>query len=295
MNPKISEDCLVQFGGMSRRDELMGKLLSIRNDQLKVNELLLERALKVPVHLAIGHEAIALSVAETMAPFDQILLNHRNIHYQLALGVSLTQLVEEYQLSFTGVSQGKQGSMNLSVPKNKNVYTSNILGNNLGVALGVSQSMKIQKSDSVAWVVTGDGAIEEGSFYESLLCSRSWQLPLLVVVENNRWSLATEIGSRRIEIDLERFAKSLDVGYVHLAGNLLEDYILKLNAARDLAQSGRPVVVEVDLESLGGYFIEEASSTRYINYHAGAARIDSKGPIIKEDNSDPLFANGLAR
>lgn len=271
---------------------LKSELLRIRTAQLGINKLLSNNDFLVPVHLALGHEAIAISVAEAMSASDLILLNHRNLHYQLALGATLTELVDEYKLKFSGLSQGRQGSMNLTAPKNKNIYTSNILGNNLGVALGVAQSLKMQNPESVAWVVSGDGAIEEGSFYETLLCSSSWRLPLVIVVENNRWSLGTEVSSRRIEIDLERLAQSLDVGYVNLAGNRLDDYIPKLNRVRDLAKSGRPFVVEVELESLGGYFVEEATGRRYINYHAGSAKIDGEGPLILEDNIDPLFANG---
>lgn len=278
---------------MTLATHLKNELSRIRTAQLSINALLSNKEIPVPVHLALGHEAIAISVAETMSASDLILLNHRNLHYQLALGATLTELVDEYKLRISGLSQGMQGSMNLTVPKNKNIYTSNILGNNLGVALGVAQSLKMQNPGSVAWVVTGDGAIEEGSFYETLLCSSSWRLPLVIVVENNRWSLGTEVSSRRIEIDLERLAQSLDVGYVNLAGNRLDDYMSKLKRARELAKTGRPLVVEVELESLGGYFVEEATGRRYINYHAGSAKIDGEGPLILEDNIDPLFANGV--
>ena len=277
---------------MTLASHLRSELLRIRTAQLSINALLSNNEIPIPVHLALGHEAIAVSVAETMGASDLILLNHRNLHYQLALGATLTQLVDEYKLKITGLSQGMQGSMNLTAPKNKNIYTSNILGNNLGVALGVAQSMKMQNSESVTWAVTGDGAIEEGSFYETLLCSSSWRLPLVIVVENNRWSLGTEVGSRRIEINLETLAQSLDVGYVNLAGNLLDDYISKLNRVREIAASERPMVVEVELESLGGYFVEEETGRRYINYHAGSAKIDVEGPLILEDTIDPLFANG---
>jgi TPP-dependent pyruvate/acetoin dehydrogenase alpha subunit len=280
---------------MKREDYLQSELLRIRVAQLTLNKLLTAGEFSIPVHLAIGHEAIAVSVVETMGTSDLILLNHRNLHYHLALGATLVELVDEYKLKASGLSQGKQGSMNLTAPKNKNIYTSNILGNNLGVALGVSKSQKMQNAESVTWVVTGDGAIEEGSFYETLLCSSSWQLPLVVVVENNRWSLGTEVSSRRIEIGLERLTQSLGVGYVHLKGNHLTDYVSKLNGVREIAKSGRPIVVEVDLESLGGYFVEEAAGKRYINYHAGSAKINRNGPLIEQKNSDPLFANGLTK
>jgi len=248
---------------------------------------------KIPVHLAFGHEAIAVGVSAAMESQDKILLSHRNIHYHLALGATEEQLIQEYKLTTSGLAEGKFGSMNLTAPQNRNIYTSNILGNNLAVALGVAQTSKLNSKASVTWVVTGDGAIEEGVFYETLLCASSWNLPIIIIVENNKWSLGTEIKQRRKEIDLSELCTSLDAKFIELTGNDVSQYHDTLASARKVAERGVPIVVEVHLETLGGYSIEETSGKRYINYHAGKATITAENIelTISESDSDPVFVN----
>ena len=276
---------------MSAQCEDLNELNRIRNSQLLVNELIHKGEFQVPIHLALGHEAIAVSVSKSMAIEDQILLNHRNIHYHLALGATVDQLISEYQLQNDGLAGGQLGSMNLVAPQNHNPYTSNILGNNLAVALGIAQAAKMRSIKSATWVVTGDGAIEEGVFYESILCASSWKLPIVFLVENNGWSLGTEISERRIEINLEQLSHSIGCGYLKLSGNNVDDYVSSLKAIRQSILGNKPVIVEVLLTTLGGYYLEEANGRRYINYHAGKAKIQSKGIVICEDSSDPIFVN----
>ena len=278
---------------MRDRDELIREVLRNRQVQLQVNRMISNQEFKIPVHLALGHEAIAVGVSAAMESQDKILLSHRNIHYHLALGSTEEQLIQEYKLTTSGLAEGKFGSMNLTAPQNGNIYTSNILGNNLAVALGVAQTTKLNSQASVTWVVTGDGAIEEGVFYETLLCATSWNLPIIIIVENNKWSLGTEIKQRRKEIDLSEFCRSLNAEYLELNGNDVSHYHETLASARKFAEQGAPTVVEVHLETLGGYFIEETSGKRYINYHAGKAAISAENIelTISESNSDPVFVN----
>lgn len=273
--------------------ELATEVQRNREVQVRVNQLIANQEFKIPVHLALGHESIAVATAAAMSETDQILLNHRNIHYQIALGATDEELISEYRLAADGLAGGKFGSMNLTAPKNRNIYTSNILGNNLAVGLGVAQSGKMHSNDSVAWIVTGDGAIEEGIFYETLLAASSWKLPLVIIVENNRWSLGTEIQSRRNAIDIELLSKSMGLNYESLQGNDISTYFDLLRNCRKVAMAGIPVVVEVHLETLGGYFVEENKGRRYVNYHAGKATIQeiSEVFVIVENNSDPVFVN----
>lgn len=271
--------------------ELVDEIYRLRNVQLAINSEIVANKFKVPVHLALGHEALAVSVVEAMSDDDSILLSHRNIHYHLALGANQDELIGEYNLDSTGLAGGKFGSMNLNAISKRNVYTSNILGNNLAVALGVSMSNHLQGFENVTWVVTGDGAIEEGIFYESLLSASSWKLPIVYVIENNKWSLGTEINDRRTQIDLESFCNSLGVGYFELRGNNVVDYVRILRDARQSTRLGRPIVIEAHLEPLGGYYVEEELGSRYINYHAGKAKIEIDGNVLEKSDSDPVFVN----
>ena len=277
---------------MNVTNELSKGIQSLRSIQLKINESIIKSIFPVPVHLGLGHEAVAVAVVAALESTDQILLTHRNIHFQIALGATQQELEDEYLLKSSGLAEGKLGSMNLMNPEKGNTYTSNILGNNLAVALGLGLGAKVSVTGGVIWVITGDGAIEEGIFYESLLIASSLELPIVYVIENNGWSLATTIEERRVQLDLAQLTKSLSVSYSRLQDNNPHEYLKHLQTVREnVANQMTPHVVEIFVHSLGGFIMDEGKeSQRYINYHAGAVRVEPDNNGVFEENSmDPLY------
>jgi TPP-dependent pyruvate/acetoin dehydrogenase alpha subunit len=277
---------------MKQLVELESEILRLRSVQLEINKKLSDGVFMVPIHLGLGHEAVAVACVAALGASDTIFLTHRNIHFQIALGASLEDLENEYLLKPIGLANGKLGSMNLMNPRSGNIYTSNILGNNLAVALGAGLASSISRSADVSWVVTGDGAIEEGVFFESLLLSASLRLPIVYLVENNDWSLATRTDQRRIPMDLETLAKSISIEYTYLEGNSLDEYLLSFQNIRERVLSLQmPQLIEVRVESLGGFVTDVGQkSERYINYHAGPLRIEpGDGGVLVNNSSDPVF------
>ena len=274
--------------------KLAEKIKVMREIQLNINRKMLEGQFQIPIHLAIGHEAVAVCLAEAFFSQDKLLLTHRNIHFHLAFGATEEQLTNEYLLKSTGLASGKLGSMNLMNPKVGNIYTSNILGNNFSVALGVALSIKIKKQDGVVWVITGDGAIEEGAFYEAVLFASSLKLPIVFLVENNGWSLGTSISERRAQIDLCKFAGSMKVEFQSLKDNNVHNYLSVMSKTREIVvTTSQPQVLEIEVHSLGGFYVaEDQDSKRYINYHAGAIKTEpEKNGIFEKNSTDPVFAN----
>ena len=78
-------------------ETLSVKVLRSRYAQLIINERIRERTFNIPVHLALGHEAISEAVAAAMHSGDKLLCSHRNIHYQFARGATLFEILEEYK------------------------------------------------------------------------------------------------------------------------------------------------------------------------------------------------------
>ena len=118
---------------MGRKD-ILKKTVFLRLGQLLVNEMYKANKLKVPIHLAFGHESIAVAVDQVVQDVDQIVLSHRNIHYNMVRESRVNLEIDEFMLKDTGLAKGKLGSMNLVNPKKNIVYTSNVLGNNLPVS-----------------------------------------------------------------------------------------------------------------------------------------------------------------
>lgn len=238
----------------------------------KVNSLLASGEIKVPVHLAFGHEAIASALICTISAEDALFLPHRNIHYQFAAETNIDLVIDEILLKKSGLNGGHCGAMNMFNLDRRIIYSSSILGNNLAVAIGYAQGMR-NSGESITWVVTGDGAIEEGAWYEATLNATSLNLGCVFLVENNRWSLATSIEERRKDFDLSEFAKFLGIQYVRLDTNNAKEYCLALTNVSDSVKSNKaPAIVEVFLETLGGYNVSEGSNSRYVNYHAGGIK-----------------------
>ena len=244
---------------------------------LKVNEAIREKRFSIPLHLGLGHEAIAVAVASMKEPQDTIALSHRNMHYNFAVQPQGARILQEYLLLDSGLKKGDYGSMNLIQPENGIVYTSSILGNNLCVAVGIAKGNQINErrhgtASSVTAVVTGDGAMEEGAFYESLLMAKTSNVPMIILVENNGWSMYTQIHERRFDIDLNKLGDALSIPTYQLNSNDAIAYIDQLRDIRSRAiQESTPIIVEVSVHTLGDYWVEDPKR-RIINYHHGLAR-----------------------
>ena len=274
--------------------EIAREVLRIRLSQMIVNEKYKNGEFKIPIHLALGHEAIAVAVDSIMEEEDQLVLSHRNIHYNLARSKSLKPELDEYFLRKEGLAGGKLGSMNLANAERNVVYTSSILGNNLPVAAGLALGQKVRGLNGVVIVIIGDGAIEEGSFYESIVFLKSNELPSIIIMENNGWSLATRIEERRYNIDFQKLLESLNVKYVKLNSNNPYEYIEELVTLREQALNNKtPVFLEVGVTTLGSWYLktEEYPEGKFINYHAGPApTVELAGwPLIENSAEDPVF------
>lgn len=272
------------------------EILKIRIAQMMINEQYKKDKFKIPIHLAFGHETIAMAVNRTMENQDKLILSHRNVAYNLAREQKLKGILDEYFLKTNGIAEGKLGSMNLMNLSKGVIYTSSILGNNISVAIGVALSQKMKSQNGFTIVLVGDGSIEEGSFHESLMMAKSLKLPILIIVENNEWSMATRISERRCDIDLEKFTSGYGIKFVHLSGNNPLEYIEKLKNLRDYSMSNNePVCVEVDVTTLGDWRLktEEYPNGKFINYHAGPApsvELKTCPAVIESSTKDPVYA-----
>lgn len=269
------------------------EVLRLRFSQMILNDRNKAGDFKGPVHLALGHEAIAVAVSATMDDEDWLLLTHRNTHYNLARYRPLQAKIDEYLLKETGEAGGQLGCMNLYNEDARVLYTSSILGNQLAVGVGVALGNQVKKARGLAIVIVGDGAIEEGVFQESLLMMKTFRTPALIIVENNQWSMATQIHERRCPVKLDMYANAFDIPYYSLRGNDPYQYIESLRTIHSHAMATEtPVLVEVALQTLGDWRMktEDHPDGKFINYHAGSAPAVelTDWPVIRLSDADPV-------
>lgn len=274
------------------------QMIRIRLSQILINENYKAGKFKIPVHLEMGHEAIIVAVSNSIGLNDKLILTHRNCGYNLARLGKLRPILDEYMLKTSGLAQGRLGSMNLINPSGNIIYSSSILANGFPVATGIALADSLAKKEAVTFVLGGDGSIEEGSFYESLTMMKTLGVAVVVLIENNEWSLATKVSERRCPIHLDKICEAINIPYSSYSGNDCKQYCQNIESARSQAlKYSSPICLEFSVQTLGDYVSEPSSehpTGKYINYHAGpSSKIDIShcklGGILKESEADPIF------
>lgn len=249
MKTKISAQ-----GSDAKVEEIALDVMRLRHWQHVMNEEQKKGGLfKIPIHVSFGHEAIAVAVSRGMKSEDQLVLAHRNMAYNIARAGALKPVYEEYLASQQEGAKGRLGSMNLADRRRGIVYTSSILGNNIPVACGLAMAKDVCKEPGIVIVLVGDGSMEEGTFYESLVFAKSHRLKLLIVIENNDHSMSSTIAQRRCPIAVDRLCSAVDIPYRNLSGNDAFIYSDALQAARTEVDELGPACIEVHLKMLNNH------------------------------------------
>jgi TPP-dependent pyruvate/acetoin dehydrogenase alpha subunit len=141
-------------------------------------------------HTYIGQEADAAGIFSVTEPEDIVFSNHRCHGHFLAYGGEPYRLVAELMGKSTGLVGGRGGSQHIHW---RNFYSNGIQGGIVPVATGMALAEKIQATGKITLVFIGDGTLGEGVLYESMNIASLWKLPILFVLENNRFAQTTPV------------------------------------------------------------------------------------------------------
>jgi len=177
--------------------ELYKKVYLIRRTEEKIREHYMEDDMKTPVHLSMGEEAIAAGVVQALNAEDQIFGTYRNHGIYLAKTRETDKFFAELYGKQSGVAKGKAGSMHLSAPESNFLGTSAIVASIIPVAMGAAFANKQKNNGRLAAVFFGDGALDEGDFWESLNFASLKQLPILFICEDNGLAIHSPISVRQ--------------------------------------------------------------------------------------------------
>ena len=172
---------------------LLYQMKLIRRFEEKAAEMYTKSKIRGFLHLYIGEEAVAVGVVDALTPEDQILSTYREHGHALARGIDAGSVMAEMFGKQEGCSHGRGGSMHLFDVK-KQFYGGNaIVAGHLPMATGMALASKKQKRNSITCCFFGEGAAAEGAFHESMNLAALWQVPLLMVCENNLYAMGTAI------------------------------------------------------------------------------------------------------
>jgi TPP-dependent pyruvate/acetoin dehydrogenase alpha subunit len=232
---------------MSKHELLKGykSMLLIRHLEQQLVDFYLKNKVMSFVHFYVGQEAVAAGVCNNLAPEDKVFGNHRSHGHYLAKGGDPLALVAELLGRKNGCCHGKGGSMHM-IDKSVNFMGSTpILGSVVPIATGSALASKLSKKREVSVAFFGDGASEEGVVYESINFAALFKLPLLLVLENNLYSVMSKLKDRRSEnYNTEQIVTGLGAKYIKADGNDYLDVDARTKEALSFISSGIPVVLE---------------------------------------------------
>ena len=172
-------------------------LYRIRHVEEEIARVYPTDKIKSPVHLSIGQEAVSVGVCETLEPHDIVFGTYRGHALYLAKGGNLKKMVAELYGKVTGCAKGKGGSMHLIDTQAGVMGTSAVVGTTIPNAVGFAYASKSKGSKSIVVSFFGDGAVDEGVFWESLNFATLKKLPIIFICENNSYAIHTNTRQRQ--------------------------------------------------------------------------------------------------
>jgi TPP-dependent pyruvate/acetoin dehydrogenase alpha subunit len=170
------------------------QMLLIRGFEDLIQSLFLKGEVYGTTHLYSGQEAIATGVASLLEERDRVAATYRGHGHALALGVDPQRLLDEMLGRETGINGGRAGSMNVNSPGDRLIGSFGIVGGSIAAATGAALALK-RTTGGVAVAYFGDGAMNQGYFFECLNFCKVLKLPLLFVCENNGYGEYTPFQS----------------------------------------------------------------------------------------------------
>ncbi len=180
---------------LSREEELHAyrEMLLIRRFEEKAGQLYGMGYVGGFCHLYIGQEAVVVGMMMAIKPGDQIITAYRDHGHMLATGMDPKGVMAELTGRRHGYSKGKGGSMHMFSVE-KNFYGGHgIVGTPAPLGTGIAFANKYRGNDSVCVTFFGEGAANQGQVYESFNMAALWKLPVLYVIENNRYAMGTAV------------------------------------------------------------------------------------------------------
>jgi pyruvate dehydrogenase E1 component alpha subunit len=248
------------------RDEafsLYRQMLLIRRFEERCAQLYVEGKIGGFLHLYIGQEAVGVAAMSVMRPDDYLIAYYRDHGYALARGADPRLLLAELCGKVTGISRGKGGSMHFYDVPRGNFGGDGIVGGHLPLAAGMGYGIRLRNTDQVCLCFFGDGAVNEGAFHEALNVSALWDLPVIYIIENNRYGMGTSIDRASSVKDLYQRASAYGIPRREVNGmDLLAVRNAVTEAIERARKDKRPTLIEAETYRYRGHSMSDPGKYR---------------------------------
>lgn len=185
---------------MEDRRALLFASMRVRLVEEKIVDMYSTDLIQSPVHLSIGQEAVAVGVCAALKASDLLFPNYRGHAFFLARGGEMGQFFAELMGRQTGMSKGKAGSMHLADPDHGLMGASAVVASTISHAAGAALAERLKPTGDPQRLfvsVFGDGAVEQGVFFETLNFASLHGLPVLFLLEDNALAVHTSLADRQ--------------------------------------------------------------------------------------------------
>ena len=255
------------------------KMVLARRFEEKAGQAYGQKKIQGFCHLYIGQEAVAVGVNEALKPTDWVMTGYRDHVHPLIRGADAGMLMAELFGRDTGYSKGKGGSMHFFDIEHGFYGGYGIVGGQIPLAAGMAFASKYRGEDRVTVCSFGDAAANQGAMHETFNMAAKWKLPVLYIVENNKYGMGTDIARVSAEPDIHKRATAWRMRGEGVDGmDVLKVYETAKSLIEWIRAGNGPVLLEAYTYRFRGHSMSDAATYR------------SKDEVEQEKQRDPIVS-----
>ena len=238
--------------------QMYRNIYATRQFELKSAELYRAGLIRGYLHPYLGEEAIAAGACAAIGEDDYIVSTHRGHGHCISKGAELKLMMAEIMGKAAGYCGGLGGSMHISSKKDNNLGANGIVGGGIPIAAGAGMGIKIKGTNQVVVSFFSDGASNNGVFAESLNLAAVFNLPVIFMLENNHYAVATRIECSAGNCNLADMGPAFGLPGICVDGNdAVAVYLETKKAARRASNGEGPTLIEAKTYRHGGHHVSD--------------------------------------
>ncbi|MBZ9693993.1 pyruvate dehydrogenase (acetyl-transferring) E1 component subunit alpha [Mesorhizobium sp. CO1-1-9] len=214
-------------------------------------------------HLYIGQEAVVTGMKMALIDGDQMITAYRDHGHMLAMELSPRGVMAELTGRRGGLSRGKGGSMHM-FSKEKHFYGGHgIVGAQVSLGTGLAFANRYRDNNNVSLTYFGDGAANQGQVYESFNMASLWKLPVIYIIENNRYAMGTSVSRSSAETNFSHRGASFKIPGIQVDGMDVRAVKAAGDLATDWCRAGNgPIILEMQTYRYRGHSMSDPAKYR---------------------------------
>lgn len=243
--------------------EIYQEMLLYRRFEERVLQAYTKRKFAGFCHVYIGQEAVGVGIQKNLRPTDYMISGYRSHAQAIGKGIDPKAVMAELFGKVDGCVRGKGGSMHMLSAEKRFLGGHGIVGGQVPLATGVGFAIKYRGEDDICVCYMGDAATNQGQVHEAMNMAATWGLPVLFVIENNRYGMGTDI-RRTTSVDhLWKRALAFDMDHSDVDGmDVTKVYTHVRGIIQSMRKTMRPYLLEANTYRFKGHSVSDPGTYR---------------------------------